>query len=111
MLFDFLGFRLEVPFFMYFWGSPVGVAECCTCCGSRRKASWLWVGAVEVVKKLLRNTGQAAIQNSQAVGPGNPKSQRGIANSRGKAKAPTKHLLSPHIRPLTRPKPAALNKP
>ena len=23
-------------------GSPVGVAECCTCCGSRRTASWLW---------------------------------------------------------------------
>ena len=68
-------------------GSPVGVAECCTCCGSRRKASWLWVGAVEVVKKLLRNTRQAATQNSQAVSPGSPKSRHGIANSRGEAKA------------------------
>ena len=58
-------------------GSPVGVAECCTCCGSRRKASWLWVGAVEVVKKLLRNTRQAATQNSQAISPGSLKSRRG----------------------------------
>ena len=46
------------------WGSPVGMAECCTRRG-RPQSKLAAVGAVKVIKKLVCNTRQSATQNSK----------------------------------------------